>query len=52
MNWTDGEQEFRLRRPLGVMSAVGTFETFRDVRVESAFEGKPDLTIATADFRV
>jgi hypothetical protein len=34
------------------ISAYGTFRTCRDVRVESAFEGKPDLTIATADFRV
>jgi hypothetical protein len=33
-------------------SAVGTFRTCRDVRVESAFGGKPDFTIATADFRV
>ena len=33
-------------------STHGTFRTWRDVRVESAFGGKPDLTIATADFRV
>src|ERR1700682_3511329 len=33
-------------------SGYGTFRTCRDVRVESAFRGKPDLTIATADFRV
>ena len=33
-------------------SPVGTFRTCRDIRVESAFGGKPDLTIATADFRV
>jgi hypothetical protein len=33
-------------------SGCGTFRTCRDVRVESAFGGKPDLTIATADFRV
>ena len=33
-------------------SAPGTKPTCRDVRVESAFGGKPDLTIATADFRV
>jgi len=32
-------------------SPVGTFRTCRDIRVESAFGGKPDLTIATADFR-
>jgi transposase len=32
-------------------SVHGTFETCRDVRVESAFRGKPDLTIAVADFR-
>jgi len=32
-------------------SPVGTERTCRDVRVESAFGGKPDLTIATADFR-
>jgi hypothetical protein len=30
----------------------GTFRTWRDVRVESAFGVKPDLTIATADFRL
>jgi hypothetical protein len=33
------------------MSLIGTKPTCRDVRVESAFGGKPDLTIATADFR-
>jgi hypothetical protein len=33
-------------------SASGTSRTWRDVRVESAFRGKTDLTIATADFRV
>jgi hypothetical protein len=31
-------------------SLDGTFQTCRDVRVESAFKGKPDLTIAAADF--
>jgi hypothetical protein len=34
------------------LSVFGTFQTWRDVRVESAFGGNPDLTIATADFRV
>jgi len=33
-------------------SADGTERTCRDVRAESASGGKPDLTIATADFRV
>jgi len=33
-------------------SLHGTERTCRDVRVKSAFGGKPDLTIATADFRV
>src|SRR5580704_91364 len=40
----------RGRKTFGV-SAVGTFRTCRDVRAESAFGGKSDLTIATADFR-
>jgi hypothetical protein len=31
---------------------LGTFRTWRDIRVESAFGVKPDLTIATAEFRV
>jgi hypothetical protein len=34
------------------ISLHGTFQTWRDVRVESAFGVKPGLTIATADFRV
>jgi hypothetical protein len=33
-------------------NSIGTFQTWRNVRVESAFGVKPDLTIATADFRV
>ena len=27
------------------MSLIGTFQIWRDDRLESAFEGKPDLTI-------
>src|SRR5579862_4823716 len=34
------------------MPAYGTFRTWCDVGVESAFGVKPDLTIAVADFRV
>jgi len=44
-----------MRRPfcgLRLTSDFGTERTCRDVRVESASGGKPDLTIATADFRV
>jgi hypothetical protein len=33
-------------------SALGTFQTWCDVGVESAFGVKPDLTIAAVDFRV
>jgi hypothetical protein len=35
-----------------LVAAPGTERTCRDVRLECAFGGKPDLTIATADFRV
>jgi hypothetical protein len=34
------------------MSLIGTFRTCSDVGLESAFGGKPDVTITTADFRV
>jgi hypothetical protein len=46
-----GRAQFHFRaKP--AMSPFGTEQTCRDVRVESAYGGKPDLTIATADFRV
>jgi hypothetical protein len=35
---------------LGIRSLVLALFGQRDVRVESAFGGKPDLPIATADF--
>ncbi len=38
-------------RGTGSTSGCGTKPTCRDVRLDSAFRGKPDLTIATADFR-